>query len=369
VSSQKELLMSNTSEDKRFIKNSVEAAIQIGVIMMLIYWCFKLAAPFISVTLWGLIIAIGSAPIYEWIKTKFNGKSGLAATVFTLIMLAVLITPSVYFTESIMASSQQLSTALEENTLSIPASPESIADLPLVGEKLDGFWQQAHNDLKGFLERYQEQVKAIAGFLIKAAANLGVGILMFVFSIIIAGVFLAHTKGRQEAVNKLMCRFLGEKGGEVSVLAQQTVQSVVRGILGIAILQAILAGIGFTVIGIPGAGILAIICLILAIVQIDILIILIPLSIYAFSHFGTGAAVAFLIWNLIVGLMNNVLKPILLGRGVKAPMAVVFIGAIGGMLAHGIIGLFVGAVVFVVGYTLFINWVNSDDDEAIAKAD
>ena len=120
-----------------------------------------------------------------------------------------------------------------------------------------------------------------------------------------------------------------------------------------------MAGLGFMVMGVPAAGLLAFICLILAIVQIDILIILIPLSIYAFSVAGTGAAIAFLIWNIAVGLINNVLKPILLAKGVNAPMAVIFIGAIGGMLHYGIIGLFVGAVIMVLGYTLFIAWLKS----------
>jgi predicted PurR-regulated permease PerM len=145
-------------------------------------------------------------------------------------------------------------------------------------------------------------------------------------------------------------------------LSQATVKSVVTGILGIAVIQSLLAGLGFMVMGVPAAGLLAFICLILAIVQIDILIILIPLSIYAFSVAGTGAAIAFLVWNIAVGLINNVLKPILLAKGVNAPMAVIFIGAIGGMLHYGIIGLFVGAVIMVLGYTLFIAWLKPDTD-------
>ncbi len=188
------------------------------------------------------------------------------------------------------------------------------------------------------------------------------GILMFVFSIIIAGVFLATADGGRRAADAIFTRLLGDKGKDMTELAHSTVRSVVNGIFGIALLQALLAGLGFIAMGIPAAGALALVCLVLAVVQIDILIILIPLSIYAFSVAGTGAAVAFLVWNIAVGLMNNVLKPILLGRGVQAPMAVIFIGAIGGLVAHGIIGLFVGAVVFVLGYTLFENWLDDTDD-------
>ena len=243
----------------------------------------------------------------------------------------------------------------------------ALADWPLIGPKLDDVWSEAAKNPKETLGKYETQVKAIANWIVKAAASAGLSILIFVFSIILAGVFLANAKGgRQTAIN-ILSRLVGKNGEVLTDLSYHTVTSVVRGILGIALIQTLLAGIGFLAMGIPGAGVLALVCLVLAIVQIDILIILIPLSIYAFSSAGTGAAVAFLIWNIAVGLMNNVLKPILLARGVEAPMAVIFIGAIGGMIAYGIIGLFVGAVVFVLGYTLFIEWLNGETFKTSAQ--
>jgi len=361
--------MSNTHQDQHFVKNAVDAAINIGVLFGLVMWCFNIAAPFIQVILWGIIIAIGASPIYHWINDKLGGRKGLAASVFIVLMSAVLITPSVYFSESLLSSVQALSTDIEDNTLSIPAPPDAISDLPLIGEKAYETWHFAHQQPQKFLGQYETQVMAGAKFFVQSFANIGLSILMFLFAIILAGLFLANATGGRTAAIKIMSRFFGDRGEPLTNLAQQTVQSVVTGILGIAVLQSILAGAGFLAMDIPGAAILTIICLILAVVQIDILIILIPLSIFAFSHVGTATAIAFLIWNIIVGLMNNVLKPILLGRGVKAPMAVVFIGAIGGMLAHGIIGLFVGAVVFVLGYTLFADWVKQEDAEADSKAE
>ncbi|MCW8964130.1 MAG: AI-2E family transporter [Gammaproteobacteria bacterium] len=350
--------MQDKLKDTEFMKNAVEAAIRIGLVALLVYACFDIAKPFLPAIVWGGIIAIASFPLYRGMQNKTGWGNGMTATVFTLIMLAVLITPSIYLTEALLSNAQELSEDLKDGTLDIPEPPENVAGWPLVGKKLDKVWTEAAANPKAAMGKYEDQVKKVANWVIKAAASMGGTLLMFVFSIIIAGIFLARAKGGHAAMTRIMTRLAGERGEALNELSRQTVTSVVNGILGIAILQTLLAGIGFLVMGIPAAGVLALVCLILAVVQIDILIVLIPLSIYAFSFASPFAAVAFLIWNIAVGLMNNVLKPILLARGVEAPMAIIFIGAIGGMLAMGIIGLFVGAVVFVLGYTLFINWLN-----------
>jgi len=338
----------------------IDTAIRIGLIALLTIWCLYIAAPFVGPVIWGIIIAVGSYPLYRWMQRKLGLSDGLTATLYTVILLAILITPAVILSGALVDEAQDISANMQEGTLSIYPPPESVAGWPIVGEKLSAFWTEASLDPKGTLGRVEPQLKEMGTWLIKAAAGTGLGILMFAFSIIIAGVFLATAAGGRHAAETILTRLLGDKGEEITDLARDTVTSVVNGILGIALLQTILAGLGFMVMDIPGAGALAAICLVLAVVQIDILIILIPLSIYAFSIAGPGAAIAFLIWNLAVGLMNNVLKPILLARGVEAPMSVIFVGAIGGLIAHGIIGLFVGAVVFVLGYTLFIAWLEEN---------
>ena len=352
--------MNESTNDQNFVKQAIEASIRIGLIVLLVFWCLRIAAPFVDAILWAIIIAIGTQPIYGWIKDKTGLGQGLAATVFTLLMLVLLITPTVYLSEALMDNAQELSEDLKDGTLSIPAPPENIASWPLVGTKLGRVWTHAHEDPEAAIKKYEPQLKSAATSFIKATANIGLTILMLVFSIILAGVLLVKAKGGREVAVTIMCKLLGDRGEAYANLSHQTVQSVVRGIIGIAVLQSLLAGIGFLVMGIPGAALLALICLILAVVQIDILIILIPLSIYAFSIAGPGVATVFLIWNIVIGLINNVLKPIVLGRGVQAPMAIIFVGAIGGMIAHGIIGLFVGAVVFVLGYTLFIEWLHEE---------
>ena len=347
--------MQDSEKEGQFTSDYVEAAIRIGLIALLVYVCFEIAQPFLAAIVWGIIIAIACFPLYRMTQEKTGLSNGKTATLLTLVLLAVLITPSVYLADALFGNAQTLSKHLKDGTISIPAPPEKVATWPIIGEKLDEVWSEAAADPKAAVGEYESQIKAVANWILKAAASAGGSLLMFVFSIIIAGIFLARTSGARDVSVHIMTRLVGDRGEAMVDLSRSTVTSVVNGILGIAILQT-------------GAGIIALVCLVLAVVQIDILIILIPLSIYAFSFAGPVAATAFLVWNLAVGLMNNVLKPILLARGVEAPMAVIFVGAIGGMLAMGIIGLFVGAVIFVLGYTLFVQWLHDTKSEAESRA-
>lgn len=342
---------------------AIETFIQIALIAIMVLWCFQIAQPFIGPVVWAGIISIGIYPIYLWLKNKTGLSAGWTSTIITLVMLCVLITPTVIVSGALIKNTQTLSEQIEKEQLEIPLPPESIAGLPLIGEKLDKVWRKASKDPKGTVGQYKAEVKKLAKWLISAAAGASLNVLIFIFSIIIAGVFLVSGDGVKKIFISIFDRVAGNRGSELTALSLSTVNSVVTGILGIAIIQSLLAGLGFIVMDIPAAGLLAFICLILAIVQIDILLVLIPISIYVFSDSttGTGAAVAFLIWNIGVGLLNNVLKPILLAKGVDAPMAVIFIGAIGGMMLSGIIGLFVGAVVMVLGYTLFMVWLKSEE--------
>jgi predicted PurR-regulated permease PerM len=181
---------------------------------------------------------------------------------------------------------------------------------------------------------------------------------MFVVSIIIAGVLLANSARNNQAARTLAERLAGERGTKIIELEAATVRSVAQGIIGVALIQSILAGLGCLVVGVPGAGFWALLVLILSIVQLPALLILGPIIIYVFSAYSTVTAVIFAIWSFPVGISDAFLKPLLMGRGVDVPMLVIFIGAIGGFMASGIIGLFVGAIILVLGYKLFLAWLN-----------
>ena len=359
--------MSNSSVEKDDSSSStidIDLLIRIGLSFMLMVWCFEIIRPFVSPILWGVVISIGTYPVYQWLIKKTNLSNGLGASLFTLLMLILLITPTVILTGVLFEDAHRLSSNLESGTLNIPETPDVIGDLPLIGKKLDDFWTRVTEDPKATLGKIEPHLKNFAEWLLKAATGAGLGMLMFVCSIIIAGVFIAKANVCNKAARMVFHRVAGEKGDEIAELSYNIVLSVIRGIVGIAFIQAMLAGLGFMAMGIPGAGFLFMICLMVAVVQISIAFILIPISIYAFSFASTEAAIAFLIWNLVIGLMDNFLKPLLLGRGVDAPMLVVFLGAIGGLLLSGIIGLFIGPVVLVLGYKLFLRWLEQGAETA-----
>ena len=230
----------------------------------------------------------------------------------------------------------------------------------MVGEPIHDFWSGAADNLESALLKIAPQIRAAATWLLEAAAGLGVGLLQFVFAIVIAGVLLAHDEAGQRATCAIARRLAGERGVQFAELAEATVRSVTRGILGVALIQSILAGLGFLVVGVPAAGLWALLCLLLSVVQIGIFPVTIPILFYVFSQVDPVTFVLFLIWSLFVGALDNILKPILLGRGVAVPMAVIFVGAIGGFLTSGIIGLFVGSVVLVLGYKLLLAWLYGD---------
>jgi predicted PurR-regulated permease PerM len=340
----------------------IETAIQIALIALLGLWCFQIAKPFLSPVVWAGIIAIGTYPIFLWLKEKTKLSAGWTASIITIALLLILITPSVIISGALIDNTQSLSEHIGKGKLEIPPPSKNVAEWPLIGNELNAFWTQASEDPKAALGQYDAELKKVAKWIISTAAGASLNILVFIFSIIIAGIFMVSAEGVKQTFISIFDRVAGERGTEFTELSLSTVHSVVTGILGIALIQTLLAGLGFVVMDIPAAGVLAFICLIMAIVQIDILLLLIPLSIYVFSDPGTstGAAIAFLVWNIAVGLLNNVLKPILLAKGVDAPMSIIFVGAIGGMLLSGIIGLFIGAVIMVLGYTLFMAWLKPE---------
>jgi predicted PurR-regulated permease PerM len=214
--------------------------------------------------------------------------------------------------------------------------------------------------LTGLLQSFAPQIKAIVPALLAASAGLGLTVLQFVLSIVLAGFLLANTPGCVSVSRSLANRLFGDKGPEFEKLAESTIRSVTNGILGVAVIQSVLAGLGFLVAGLPGAGLWSLIFLFAAVLQVGP-IVLIPAVIYMFAIASTTKAVIFLVWCAFVGLIDNVLKPILLGRGAAVPTAVVFLGAIGGFIVMGTIGLFVGAIILSVGYKLFLAWLDASE--------
>jgi predicted PurR-regulated permease PerM len=346
-----------------YVSRSFEVFIRLGLMLALTIWCFQIVRPFIAPIVWGMIIAIALNPLYMWLLPKFGGRRGLCATVLTLVALGALLTPAIELSGALVHNAHEISENVKSGSLDVPPPPEGIKEWPVIGERTHKAWTLANQNLSDALSTYEEQIKSAVGWLLSKAAGAGLGVLMFAVSLIISGVFLTYAEGGNEFARKLGRRLAGERGEKYANLAGATVRGVAQGVLGVAVIQATLAGIGFAVMGIPAAPLWILLVLILGIVQISPGLVIIPTIIYVFSTAATVPAVIYMIYMVAVSLSDNILKPILLARGVPVPMAVIFIGAIGGFILSGIVGLFVGAVIIVLGYDLFMYWLNADDPE------
>jgi predicted PurR-regulated permease PerM len=355
-----------STSDRVFLNRAVEAAIRIGVIAGLIVWCFMIARPFLVPVVWGAIIAVAIFGGYERLRTALGGRRITAAVLITLLMLILLVVPSVLLGSSLVNGARDAVNAFQSGELYIPPPPGSVAGWPLIGEPIARTWTLASQNLEEALRQASPLLKGFGAWLLSAAAGAGLALFQFVLAIIIAGALLANSGAASRATRAVAKRLAGDRGLEFVGVAEQTVRSVASGILGVALIQALLAGLGFLVAGVPAAGLLTLICLIFGVIQLGVVIVLIPVVIYLFSTADTVTAVGFLIWTILVAPVDNILKPILLGRGVDVPMLIIFVGAIGGFLNAGIIGLFIGAVVLALGYKLFLAWVAQDSTPGTA---
>ncbi|KPJ90667.1 MAG: permease [Gammaproteobacteria bacterium SG8_11] len=361
--------MTTESTSDNFVKNAVEAVIKIAALALIVSWCYMIVYPFMMIVLWAMIIAIAVYPINCWLRGKLGGRNKLSIALITLLGLAILLIPSIMLSASLVESAQVLSTGLKEGTLKVPPPSDKVATWPLIGESVHQYWQLASVNLEEFLAKVGPQLKGFVNWLLQTAAGTAGGILQFVLSIIIAGVFMANATGGHGFAKALGTRLAGKHGEDFADLAGATIRSVAQGVLGVAFIQTLAAAAGLIVMDVPGAGLWALLVLLLAIIQLPPLLILGPIIVYVFSVADTVPAVIFMIWSLIVSGSDAFLKPLLLGRGVKIPMLVILIGAIGGMVVSGIIGLFVGAVVLALGYKLFMAWLYPEKIAEMAGED
>jgi len=343
----------------------IEFLIHIGLIILLVAASLMILAPFMIILIWSVIIAVAQFPLFKKFVNILGNKKTLAAILFTLVGLIAIIIPSLMLAESSASGYQNLLKAFEEGRLTIPPPTENVKEWPLIGEVLYSTWVQASNNLSELLSKYNvqhsEQVKDFVGWLLKTLTSIGLIILKFIVSIIIAGVLLAKADMGAAVVKELAKRLVGDKAEDFINLIIGTIRSVFQGILGIALIQSVAAAILLIIFNVPLLGLWTFFVLVLATVQLPPLLIMGPISIYVFSVQDTIPATIFTIFALLIGSMDNILKPLFLGRGVDIPMLVILLGAIGGMLAFGILGLFVGAVVLAVSYKLMMAWLRGDN--------
>ena len=342
-----------------FTQNTIEAAVRLGLLLLLATWCFKIITPFIVPVMWGVIIAVAIYPLFCKLKSMLGGRNKTAATVYTLITLALLITPTVMISNSLIETSGIITENYESGALKVPPPGDKVKQWPLIGEKTHAVWLQASENLEKTLEKHEAETKKIAKAIVSVAAGAAGTILQFVLSIIISGILVANASGAREVSIKFFSRLTNaDSGKSYTDLTKATIRSVAQGVLGVAIIQAVLSALGMMVMDVPAWGLWTLAVMVVAIAQIPPIVILGFVCAYVFSVAETTPAVIFLIYCIIVSSSDGFLKPLFLGRGMSTPMLVILLGAIGGMMMSGIIGLFVGAIVLALGYELFMAWLN-----------
>lgn len=343
----------------------VDIALRLGLVAVLVYACYRVASPFMAILLWTILLAVMLSPLHLWLRRHSRIGNAGAAVLIGLAGIMLVLVPILVATDSFVRSALQIVAHVNEHGLSMPDRPAWLERVPLIGEQLRERWDIAARDLPAALRQYGPQIKFGADWLGSFAAGLAGGLVTALASLILASVLLVYGNEAHRFAAALMLRVTGDRPRArfLIALTASTIRAVVQGVVGVAFVQSVLVGIGFFGVGLSYAGALSLLVLVLGILQIPATLVTLPAIIYVFVNEPTPTAIAFAAWTTIAGLSDNVLRPLMLARGLDVPMPLILIGVIGGLLVDGMIGLFTGPVILSVAYVLFVEWLREAEAE------
>ena len=359
-----------TDADSAGSSSMMEFFVRAGFIVGLAWICYQAFSPFIILATWSIILAVTLYPVHQGIARRVGNKQWLASLIIVVVGLVIIIVPTALLMNSFADSVRGFIESVNNNTLQIPPPSESARGVPVIGAKLYDFWSAAYNDLPGLVQTMQPKLGELARVALTTVAGIGTTLLLFIAAFIIASIVMAYGESGANTILAIGKRVAGPKKGPGLVnLCAGTIKTVALGVLGVAAIQAILIGVILLAAGVPAAGVLAIIVLVLGIAQIPAIIVVLPAIGYIWSsgNYETTSAAIYTVILLLGGLADNVLKPIFLGRGVDVPMPVVLFGALGGVATAGILGMFVGATALALGYEIFMAWVKGDAEVPVSS--
>jgi len=358
--------------EQRLASPWLDVLIRGGLILAMAMLCYRVFSPFLHLMVWALILAVTLYPLHQFLASKMGGKQGLAATLLVITGIVLIVAPTAILMSSLADSVRQLVSDVQNNTLKIPAPRPGVEQWPVVGKQIHDVWSKLHADLPSMVQSMQPKIGELAKTALGFVASVGGGLLQFLASFIIAGIIMAFGQSGSRASQAIFERIIGpDRGSEFARLSTATIRAVAQGVIGVAFIQAILCGLALLVAGVPWAGVLALIVLVLSLAQVPALIVTLPAIVYIWSsgNYSNVAAIAYTVVLFVSGLADNVLKPLMLGKGVNAPMPVILLGALGGMATAGILGMFVGATLLALGYQLFMGWVTANQNVGQAQAE
>jgi predicted PurR-regulated permease PerM len=357
--------------EQRLATPLLDVLIRAGLILTMAVLCYQVFSPFLHLMVWALILAVTLYPLHQALASKIGGKQGLAATLLVVVGVVLIVAPTAMLINSLGDAVHQLVHGVQHNTLKIPAPRPGVEAWPVVGKQLHDVWSKAHADLPALVQSMQPKIGELAKTALSFVASIGGGVLQFLAAFIIAGIIMAFGQSGSRSSRAIFERLVGTaRGSKLASLATATIRAVALGVIGVALIQAIIVGLALLVAGIPWAGVLAVIVLVLGIAQVPALLVTLPAIVYIWSSgvYSTAAAIVYTVVLVLAGMADNVLKPLMLGRGGEAPMPVILLGALGGMATAGILGMFVGATLLTLGYQIFMGWVAANPDAGPAQS-
>lgn len=344
----------------------VQLAVRLSVLAFLLYWSFVIVRPFIPILAWSAVLTVGLYPLYNWLSVHLGGRPTLAAVIITVINLLIIIGPVTWLGLSLVDGLRSFAAQLGTGSLAIPSPPARVNNWPIIGAQIYTLWDRASTNLGAALHEVAPYLKSLAGPVLAFAGSASAGTLKFILSVVLSGFLFPYGPRLVAATKRIQARLVAQRSEDFVALAGRTIRTVSRGVIGVAILQSLLAGVGLKLAAVAHAGVLAFAVLILGILQIGAAPVLIPVVIWAWATMEFTPALLLTIYLSIVGLADNVLRPMLMGRGLNTPTLVIFIGVLGGTLAHGIVGLFVGPIILAVAWELMMVWIREEPTDAVS---
>ena len=338
------------------------AVLFIGILIAVSFWILR---PFLTALVWATTIVVTTWPLMLGIQKRLLGKRALAVAVMTIALLLILIVPLTLSIVSTIAKSDEIvAWAKSLATMTLPPPPAWLEQLPVVGSKLAARWQQlAVLGQAGISERLAPHARDIASWLIARAGSVGMMIVQFLLTVIISAVLYAKGEKAADGICLFARKLGGQYGEDAAILAGRAVRGVALGVVVTALIQTVLAGIGLAVAGVPAALLLTGVIFILCVAQIGPGLVLIPVVVWLYWTDQPIWGTAMIVWGIFVGTIDNFIRPVLIKKGADLPLLLIFAGVIGGLIAFGVIGLFIGPVMLAVTYTLLQAWVRRVEPE------
>ena len=333
------------------------AVLFIGLLLGVSLWILR---PFLGPTIWATMVVVATWPLMRRVEQRLWGRRALAVVAMTAMLLLLFIVPLTLAIVTIVDNADRLvGWAQMASTYHLPAqAPAWLIGLPLVGDLLERAWSQATAmGLQDLLPRLSPYAGNLTRWFAGQVGSVGMLLLQFLMTVVIAAVLYSMGEGAADHMRRFARRLGGQRGVDAIILAGGAIRGVALGVGITAAVQAVLAGIGLAAAGVPFAGLLTALTFMLCIAQIGVVPVLLPAALWLFWGDATGWGIALLVWTVIVATLDNVLRPLLIKMGADLPLLLIFAGVIGGLLAFGLVGIFVGPVVLAVGYTLLEAWM------------